>query len=220
MIRRLLKVIIPSPVRRTLRLGIKRVRYLKRRIVIGHAVRRGLPMKIIIGAAETSQGGWYSTQEQWLDVTKVTDWRKIFGGRKLLTKVVSEHVFEHLTEAECKAAFANIVAHLVGHGRVRIAVPDGYHPDPEYLRYVGIGGIGDDADDHKQLLNVDMLFSMMRDVGLVPELIEGYDRSGRLVTKRWSDEDGHIKRSRQNPRSGSEPFVDANTSLIVDGLKP
>ena len=40
--------------------------------------------------------------------------------------VGAEHVFEHLTWDEARAALANISQYLKDGGRIRIAVPDGY----------------------------------------------------------------------------------------------
>lgn len=176
-------------------------------------------MKIIVGAAETWQPGWYSTNEQWLDITREKDWQAVFKGKRLITHVVAEHVFEHLTPGQSRTALTLIAAHLVDGGRVRIAVPDGYHPDEDYLRHVGIGGIGDDAADHKQLLTVDSLSALLTEAGFRPHHIEGYDAGGTLVARGWSAEDGHIRRSRVNSLNSPWSFVDADTSLIVDGVK-
>jgi predicted SAM-dependent methyltransferase len=198
------------------------VKYRWRALAIRHPVSRNQRIKIIVGAAETFQTGWYSTNEQWLDISARSDWNKVFRGKRLITHVVAEHVFEHLTYVESQQALANISAHMVDGGRVRIAVPDGYHPDPAYQKHVGIGGIGDDAADHKQLLNADVLATLLREAGFRPLVVEGYDSAGRLITEPYSKEDGLIRRSRANRAAGLLPawnFVDADTSLIVDGIK-
>lgn len=179
-------------------------------------------MKIIIGAAETWQKGWYATNEQWLDVAKESDWDNIFRNKKNLTNIVAEHVFEHLTHEECQIALKQIFNHMDAGGQIRIAVPDGYHPDPEYLRHVQVSGAGADAADHKQLLTVDMLFELLRNAGFTPRHIEGYTSNGDLIEKKYSIEDGYINRSRANKRGIPEAdgwsFVDSRTSLIVDGV--
>lgn len=216
--RAILKALIPAPMRQRLRLARKRVRYAWRRGRIRGAVRREKPLKIIVGAAETWRPGWYSTNEQWLDITSAKDWETIFQGRPLLTHVVAEHVFEHLTHDEAAEALRQIARHLQPGGRVRIAVPDGYHPDPTYIRHVGINGIGDDASDHKQLLNADALRDLVRGAGFEASLVEGFERDGRLVQNAWREEDGYIWRSRRNPSKAAFDFVDAETSLIVDGV--
>lgn len=217
-----LKKILPRPLKKLARSLIKLVKYRYRRHAIKKPVKQGEKIKIIIGAAETYRHGWYPTNEQWLDITKYSDWKAVFNGKKILTHVVAEHVFEHLTLDESKKALNCIYEYLTEQGRIRIAVPDGYNPDPTYIKHVGINGIGDDADDHKQLLNVDTLMALLQDAGFKPAHIEGYDHKGQLVQKSYSVEDGFIMRSRANPtnvKNNPWNFPDSNTSLIVDGIK-
>lgn len=217
-----IKGLLPRWFKALVRRAVKFFKYRYRRFAISRPVSRGEKIRIIAGAAETFQVGWYSTNEQWLDVTDPADWQRVFHGKRLIAHVVAEHVFEHLTYDECRKALANIFSHMVNGGRVRIAVPDGYHPDEDYLRHVGIDGIGTDAADHKQLLNVDVLFQLFREAGFEPTHLEGYDSEGNLVRNSYSTDDGFIQRSRSNasPDSRNKPgFVDADTSLIVDGIK-
>jgi predicted SAM-dependent methyltransferase len=215
------KRLLPTTVKRPVRNLIKFVKYRWRRFKIRRPVARGEKIKIIVGAAETYQQGWYSTNQQWLDITKRSDWDNVFLGKRLITHVVAEHVFEHLTYDECRQALANMSAYMVDGARIRIAVPDGYHPDPIYQAYVGIGGIGDGAADHKQLLDVDGLNSLLRESGFEPKMIEGYDSTRRLVLEPYSPNDGFICRSRANPSGGNaiRNYIDRYTSLIVDGVK-
>lgn len=217
-LKRSLPTWLKSPARR----AIKRVKYRWRRWRIAGPVSRGEPLKIIVGAAETHQDGWYSTNEDWLDVTKAEDWRAVFKGRRIVTHVLAEHVFEHLTRDECRVALALVGGHMEKGGRIRIAVPDGNHPDGDYLRHVGVGGAGDDAADHKQLLTVETLSALMTEAGFRTDHVEGYDARGRLIRKNHSAEDGFVYRSRANATPESRKrwgFVDAGTSLIVDGVK-
>jgi predicted SAM-dependent methyltransferase len=219
--RNVLKSAVPGSVRREMRQMQKSVVYFARRQGIRIPVAVGKPIRIIVGAAMTHQAGWYSTNEQWLDITRAEDWRRIFGGKPLLTHVLAEHVFEHLTAAETRAALGHVARHMRPGGRIRIAVPDGYHPDPTYLRHVGIAGIGADAEDHKQLLNCDSLARYLDGAGFTAELKEGYRSDGSLVQTPLDPGLGLVIRSRSNAvtmagRAGWD-FVDANTSVIVDG---
>ena len=132
------KKLLPRWLKAPVRQAIKAVKYRWRRYRIAAPVARGDPLKIIVGAAETWQKGWYSTNEDWLDITKAEDWRAVFEGKRIITHVLAEHVFEHLTHDECRIALAHIGGHMKKGGRIRIAVPDGYHPDSDYLRHVGI----------------------------------------------------------------------------------
>ena len=213
-----LKYIAPIWLKRLARITIKFFKYRYRRLRISRAIVRGQKLKIIVGAAETWQPGWYSTNEQWLDITSPTDWKRLFKNKRIITHVIAEHVLEHLTRQECLIALRLIAAHLTNGGRIRIALPDGYNPDENYLRHVGIGGIGDDSADHKQLLNVDTLSEILRESGFKPIHIEGYDANGNLIQQTWSPDDGFVRRSRANTYKNTWNFFDSDTSLIVDGI--
>ncbi len=218
-----IKQVFSSEFRYRIRVVQKKVVYFFRRQVIRWPVVRGIPVKIILGAAMTSQFGWYSTNQEWLDISNPKDWMKVFKGKRLLTNVLAEHVFEHLSAREMQTTLGLIYSHLVFGGRVRIAVPDGYNPDPLYIKNVGINGIGADAAEHKQLLNVDVLSQYMKEAGFSVKHVEGYRRDGCLVANYLDPTLGLVKRSRQNlepqPIQFDWNFPDANTSLIVDGIK-
>lgn len=219
---RYIKTKLPVTVKQPVRNLIKYFKYSYRRFALKRALQKYKTIKIIVGAAETYQKSWFSTNEQWLDITKRKHWEKIFNGEARLTHLVAEHVFEHLTPEEAAQSLALIQEHIVEGGRVRIAVPDGYNPDPVYLEHVGINGIGDDAADHKQLLNKDTLTTLLTDAGFTNQLIEGFDKSGRLTIKPHQTDDGFIMRSRANKNSAISQkwaFPDADTSLIIDGIK-
>jgi predicted SAM-dependent methyltransferase len=219
--RNMLKVAVPGDVRRQLRQMQKILVYFARRQSLRMPVAADRPIKIIVGAAMTHQDGWYSTNEQWLDIAREAHWQQVFQGKALLSHLLAEHVFEHLTAEETRRALALVVRHMRTSGRIRIAVPDGYHPDPTYLRHVGIAGIGADAEDHKQLLTSDSLMAYLHEAGFAPELKEGYRSDGTLVQLPLDADAGVVMRSRGNERTRAGragwDFVDANTSLVVDG---
>ena len=217
----MLKSALPRDLRWKIPNMQKALVYFSRRQTIRIPVVLGTPIKIIIGAAMTSQVGWYSTNEQWLDIAREADWQRVFQGKALLTHVLAEHVFEHLTPDETLEALRLVARHMHTGGRIRIAVPDGYNPDPTYIHHVGIAGIGADAKDHKQLLNCDSLMQYLHEAGFEPELKEGYHPSGELEQQPLGAEAGLVIRSRCNARTmagrSGWDFVDANTSLVVDG---
>ena len=189
-----IKKILPPSIKKTIRSLIKFVKYRYRKQKILHAIKHTNSLKIIVGAAETYSKGWYSTNEQWLDITSHEDWANIFNNKVNLSHVVAEHVFEHLTYQEAERALALIYKHLLENGLLRIAVPDGYNPNPVYIEHVKVKGIGDDAADHKQLLNVDILTGLMSAAGFRVEHIEGYTSEGKLVQKPFDTADGFIMR--------------------------
>lgn len=200
----------------------KACRYRWREWTLRRPVRQGKVIKIIVGAAETWRSGWYATNEQWFDIASKADWAKNFRGKFLLSHVVAEHVFEHLTPAETEIALEQIAKHLLPGGRLRIAVPDGYHPDPIYRAHTCVGGIGDDASDHKQVFNVDSLTEVLESAGLKCIHVEGYRNDGQLILTSYSTDDGYIWRSRLNRADSVKlpwRFPDSDTSLIVDAVK-
>lgn len=219
MLKHYFKMILPNAAIAIIINTRKFLRYTIRKQLLKRAIKKQSNIKLIVGAAETFQKGWFSTNEQWLDITKNTDWINLFGENKNVTHILAEHVFEHLTKSEASQALDNMVKRLVIGGRVRIAVPDGFNPNPDYIKHVAINGIGDDAADHKQLLNVNTLSEMLIRSGCDIEHIEGYQTNGKLLVKKWDLNDGFVRRSRQNKTEETWNFPDASTSLIIDGIK-
>jgi len=223
MFKMILKSTLSANLRSKIRAAQKNIVYFWRRQFIRVPIAFNMPLKIILGAALTRQPGWYSTNEQWLDITQISNWQNVFCGKKRIASVLAEHVFEHLTPEETHLALSFISHHMVPGGRIRIAVPDGFNPDVNYVKHVGIGGIGPDAADHKQLLNNETLQSFLQGVGFQTEVMEGYLRTGELVQKPLDIAHGFVFRSRSNKLVGSDKlgwsFKDANTSLVVDGIK-
>lgn len=217
------KYFLPLFIRLKLRNVEKVIRYSFRRIFIRIPIFFDRPINIILGAALTHQKGWYSTNEQWLDITKESDWLNVFNNKVLIKNIVVEHVLEHLTYSELNLALANIYKHMLPGARLRIAVPDGYNPNKIYIKNVGINGIGPDASDHKQLLNYDILSKALLKHCFEVELLEGYISNGDLIIKAYDPLDGYIKRSRSNQANmkniNSWDFQDAETSLIIDAFK-
>jgi predicted SAM-dependent methyltransferase len=83
-------------------------------------------------------------------------------------------------------------------GKIRIAVPDGYFPDPSYIEYVRPGGVGAGADDHKVLYNYILMKEQLQKVGFVVELLEYWDENGAFHYRDWDPiEGGMINRSKR-----------------------
>ncbi len=184
-------------------------------------------LKIILGAALTYQKDWFSTNEEWLDITNSNHWKRMFGRENRISRAIAEHVFEHLTEEQMRKALSNIYKYLKSNGTIRIAVPDGNNPNEEYIRNVEISGIGADAKDHKQLIKYEQLHDEMKRVGFKVTLKEGYDKYGNLKVTKIDKEKGQIIRSRTTSSYYKEylkkiigwRYQDSITSLIIDGEK-
>lgn len=174
--------------------------------------------RIIIGAAGTFRHDWVSTDKETLDIVVRDKFAQYWKPNSRLA-FLAEHVWEHLSEAEAAKANANCFEFLKSGGRLRIAVPDEFHPDPAYIEHVRPGGKGDGAEDHKVLYNYKSLTEKLEYAGFKVEVLEYWDESGRFHFREWSSEGGHIRRSnRFDPRNRNGSLT--YTSLIVDAIKP
>lgn len=174
--------------------------------------------KIVIGSANISQPQWVATDKSSLDILNRDSFARYWQSNSRLA-FMAEHVWEHFTEDNAATANVNCFEFLKPGGRLRIAVPDGFHPDPSYIESVRPGGTGDGAKDHKVLYNYKSITEKLLTAGFKVELLEYWDTNGQFHFHEWSSEDGHVRRSkRYDPRNqdGSLTF----TSLIVDAIKP
>jgi len=183
------------------------------------AVYNNEPICIVIGAADTQLGSeFFSTNIRFLDVTKENDWFVLFNNTKIRI-VVAEHVFEHMDSISSSVAFKNIFEYLESGGRLRIAVPDGYNPNQEYIDNIMPGGCGPGAHDHKQLYNIDNLSEQLLRIGFQVQPIEYFDESGHYLANELNNDFGFIHRSSKNG-TPNKSFSGSHLSLIVDAIKP
>jgi predicted SAM-dependent methyltransferase len=204
------------------RIAMNRLRALARAFVgsrqLKRAVRSGNPLRIVVGSGGIGQAGWIMTDRDFLDLLRLRDWQAFFKENSI-SAILAEHVWEHLTLAEGLAAAVICYNYLTPGGRLRIAVPDGFHPDPDYIELVRVGGRGAGAVDHKVLYNHDTLVSLLARAGFEVKPLEYFDAAGNLHTTDWSPDDGLVRRSRRfDPRNHDGRL--RYTSLIVDARKP
>lgn len=174
--------------------------------------------KIVIGASGISFPGWFSTGKEMLDIRDRKSFARYWRPNSR-SAFLAEHVWEHLAPEEAAGAIANCFEFLEPGGRLRIAVPDGLHPDPDYVERVRPGGTGAGAEDHKVLYTFRTLRTLMEGTGFTVELLEYWDEGRTFHFREWSSEDGHILRSKRfDPRNRENPL--AYTSLIADARKP
>ena len=117
------------------------------------------PFKIVLGTGTTRFPGWVCTDIYTLDVTNGNHWVQLFKVEEI-SHLLAEHVFEHLSESECRTAFHLCHHYLQPGGLLRVAVPDGYRRDDKYVEEVAPPHHG-----HKILFTVDTLASMLEDAG-------------------------------------------------------
>lgn len=174
--------------------------------------------KIIIGSGETSYRGWLPTNKEILDLLVESEWLACLKPDSL-DAILAEHVWEHLTLEQAAAASARCFRYLKPGGHMRIAVPDGFHPDPDYIAQVKPGGCGAGADDHKVLYDYRTLSSLLEQAGYKVRLLEWFDEQGIFHHEDWNGADGFIMRStRFDQRNRQNPTT--YTSLIIDAVKP
>lgn len=171
----------------------------------------------MIGAGGSRHPGWCSTDRELLDVTRRADFARYWkpSSRRAF---LAEHVWEHLTPDQARKANRNCFEFLAPGGWIRLAVPDGLHPDAEYRDRVRPGGKGPGADDHKVLYDYRSLPSTLEEAGFRTTLLEYWDEDGLFHTVPWSLEDGPIERSaRTDPRNAGDRLE--YTSLIIDAIR-
>jgi predicted SAM-dependent methyltransferase len=162
-------------------------------------------MKIIIGAGGKTQEGWVSTEENQIDIT--LDFEGEFDAMLL------EEVVEHIPKDKILHTLKNCYNHININGYLRISTPDGYHPDPEYIKYVSTPNMG-----HKVLYNYHVLSDLLAQAGFTVNLLEWFDENGKFNARAWNEMDGNIERClASDPRNqDGKPHY---TSLIMDAKK-
>lgn len=189
------------------------------------------PLRVNIGSGGLSYPGWIASdvpQEPGylpavaelgrmalpLDVTQRDDWDRAFD-EGTIANLLSEHVFEHLSDADIETALALAHAYLAPGGRFRIAVPDGHRPDARY-----IAGVRPPADGHRQLFTLDDLTGRLLKAGFRVEPIEWYDAAGVFNRRAYDERDGVVLRSYGRDRQADFAHADHfYTSIIVDAFK-
>ena len=99
--------------------------------------------------------------------------------------------------ASWTGAGQNCFDYLVSGSYLRIAVPDGYYPDPEYIEPVKPDGkgTGTGTEEHRMLYHYEMLSEFLVGVGFNIILLEWFDENGCIHSKDWSRDSGYIRRS-------------------------
>ncbi len=183
-----------------------------------HWLKSAPSVNIIVGAGDIKFDDWFSTNIDILDVTSTHNWQCFFEPESI-DRILSEHCWEHLSVGEAEKANANCFKFLKSRGRLRIAVPDGFHIDFAYIEKVRPGGIGLGSEDHKVLYNYKTAKKLLENAGFRVELLEYWDENGQFHLREWSSEDGHILRSKNNDGRNQQGKL-TYTSLILDAVKP
>lgn len=190
-------------------------RWIRRRSLRIKARRR--PLKIVLGSSGVDVPDWLLTDIEQLNVTNEKDWERYFE-RGTVDAILAEHVWEHLTPVEAASAVRHCHSFLRHGGRLRIAVPDGWHPDAEYIDAVKPMGSAPGSEDHKVLYTSDSLKRLLESAGFTTHVLECFDAQGAFVSEDWDPQDGMIRRSARfdcRNRDGRLRY----TSIIIDAFK-
>jgi predicted SAM-dependent methyltransferase len=173
------------------------------------------PLKVMLGAGPVHLPGWLETDKELLDVTSPSDWSALFEPESI-DSLLSEHMLEHLTEAEARIALTECYRYLKPRGLFRIAVPDGYRRDRRY-----VAEASPPNDGHQVLYNIDTLTALLQSAGFATTPLEYFDAQEQFHAVPWDEKEGLIRRSarfdtQQDFRRGNLFY----TSVIVDARKP
>lgn len=182
--------------------------------MVRQSLASGRVLKVIIGAGQTCYDGWVATDVPAFDVLNREHWALLFPPNSI-DRMLAEHVFEHLTTADFAIFLAVARDYLAPGGRIRIAVPDGNHPDGAYIARVRPGGTGIGAADHKVLYTGASMTELMREQGFQYELLEYFNESGQFHKQPWNRDDGFVGRSADHDPRNRDGRL-GHTSLIVD----
>jgi predicted SAM-dependent methyltransferase len=171
-------------------------------------------VKLVIGAGSTRFEGWLSTDLPIFNALYASHWWFVFP-RYSVDRILAEHVIEHWTEEQFRKFLKIARQFLSKEAFFRLAVPDGFHPYPEYIDWVRPRGIGPGADDHNVLYNHVLITKILYEEQYDYRLLEYFDSSGQFHCSSWDVQDGFIERSYSyDPRNNTRPLN--YTSLILD----
>jgi predicted SAM-dependent methyltransferase len=173
--------------------------------------------KIVIGSAGTSFPGWVSTDYPLINLLDEKTWAAFIQPGSL-DAIMAEHVWEHLTSQDAITAAKTCFKFLKPGGYLRVAVPDGFHPDKDYIDQVKPGGTGAGADDHKVLYTHDSFSQVFARAGFNIDLYEFFDAKGNFTFREWDPAGGMISRSKRFDKRNMAKL--AYTSIIMDAKKP
>lgn len=189
----------------------------KLRAYLFKARTRARPLKLVVGASGIYDTGWVPSDVNYLDLLNAGHWKRYFR-EESIDAVLAEHVWEHLTIEDGQEAAERCFKYLRRGGYLRVAVPDGFHPDEKYLAHVKPGGIGPGADDHKVLYNHVTFSRVFEQAGFQVRLLEYFDANGQFHDADWNPADGKINRSKRFDERNCGGTLNY-TSIILDACK-
>jgi len=217
---------LPYPLKLKHQLGTRLFKRRAQRELIREVTRRvetGELIKLVVGAGSSTSmfgapnsiyEGWILTDHATLNALEKSDWTKVFTAGTI-SRIFAEHVVEHWTADGLREFLGITGKYLVPGGNLRIAVPDGFHPDGGYIEEVKPGGTGPGSDDHRVLYNYQTLSKIFADENWEYDLLEYFDEHHEFHSKAWNKDNGFVERAEHtDPRNENSPL--SYTSLILD----
>lgn len=175
------------------------------------------PLRIVIGASGIYDPQWIDTDVEYLNLLKPRHWQRFFKINSI-DAILAEHVWEHLTLEEGLKAAQQCFDYLKPGGYLRVAVPDGFHPDKDYIERVKVGGTGPGSDDHKVLYNFKTFAQIFEKAGFSIQLLEYFDQEGKFHFTEWETAKGKIHRSKRFDERNLDGALNY-TSIVLDAYK-
>ena len=172
------------------------------------------PLRLVVGASGVCDVDWIDTDIECLNILKPEHW-DIYFNKNSIDAILSEHVWEHLSVDEGLIAACLCFKYLKPGGYLRIAVPDGFHPNESYIDHVKPGGTGDGSDDHKVLYDYVTFTALFQKAGFRVELLEYFDKNEMFHSIDWNVKEGKIHRSKRFDERNVDGQLNY-TSLILD----
>jgi predicted SAM-dependent methyltransferase len=170
-------------------------------------------LKLIVGAGSISYEGWFSTDKAKLDITNPDRWDEFIRDVGRPHRILAEHVIEHIPPHKLHDVASYMHHALTMGGMARIAVPDGLHPNRDYIHKVHPPG-----DTHVAIYDYRSLSAVFLNVGFSVRLVEWWNELRDFNAMPWEEGDGYITRAWRTDhrnRDGKPNY----TSLIIDCMK-
>lgn len=207
-VKKFMTPLLPRPIFKALRSyrTVLRKAALKRKL-------GSVPLRLILGAGGTSIEGWVSSEAEHLNLLDPGSWETLLAPESV-DAMLAEHVWEHLTLDDGLRAAKICYRYLKPGGYIRVAVPDGLHPDPEYREFIKVGGVGGGGalGGHLVVYRYFELAKLFEAAGFDTTLFEYHQENGNLVSRDWDPAQGIIRRSKRFDQRGA-------VSIIMDATK-
>lgn len=185
---------------------------------IRNKIQNSDKVNIVVGAGDVWYGHeWIATNKEELNVYNEEDW-EFFFKNKPIDNVLSEHVWEHLSDIETAVANVCIHRHLKIGGNFRVAVPDGRFPSSDYLNAVKPNGSGSGSDEHKILYTYETMLQKLERALFRVEMREYWNENHEFIAKEWDISNGIISRSKKYDERNKDGIL-RYTSIIADAVK-